>query len=107
MAILNGKTVDDKEINPNKHKFIGSFRYPFSVFSAGIKGILYCSCGSMLHHLGQVKEHYDLGHFDIPQYEDIRPKKKIYCHPMQAAYIAMDIQRFGLDEDDFEIVPVV
>ena len=80
MPLLNGKFVDPKEIDPSKHKFIGSFRSPeppstiFNDPKTGeqkIADVIKCSCGHDLWTRESVRDHWQMGHFDIPQYVDI------------------------------------
>lgn len=74
MVLLNGKFVNDSEIDPGKHKFIGMFRYPSPPNPKGAN--LSCPCGQILKYVGQEREHWQYGHFDIPQYVDISEKEK-------------------------------
>lgn len=67
MALLDGKDIADDQIDPTKHKFVGMFRYP----STPSGGVVMCGCGSFLHNLDQVREHWQAGHMDIAQYATI------------------------------------
>lgn len=71
MALLNGRYVDDSEIDPVKHKFIGMFREPFSKIGAKLAGYVACSCGHTLQTYEEVFAHWQMGHFDIPQYVNL------------------------------------
>lgn len=71
MAILNGKRVPDSDIDPEFHKFIGMFRRP-NPRSPG-SGYIKCGCGQTLQTVESEYVHWQQGHFDEPQYEDIHP----------------------------------
>ena len=72
-CLLNGKEVEDEVIDPVKHKFIGTFRKPLSQIATPAN----CPCGEMIAYYdsGIVErskfKHWQLGHFDLPQYIDI------------------------------------
>ena len=75
IVYLNGELVESTVIDPVKHKFIGLFR-PSS--TAHLRGAyIYCGCGSVLQTVDAVTGHWSAGHFDIPQYVDIEPTKKV------------------------------
>lgn len=81
MVYLNGKLVDDQEIEPRKHKFIGMFRTPWGTIRKNINAslmnypngnvMLLCGCGSSLWSVQDHYEHWLKGHCDIPQFVDI------------------------------------
>jgi len=80
MPLLNGKFVDSKEIDPGKHKFIGSFRNPEPPSSICIvketgeqkvADCIQCPCGHNLWTREGIRDHWQMGHFDILQYVDI------------------------------------
>jgi hypothetical protein len=75
MAILNGKSIKDNKIDPDKHKYIGMFRRPYSHFINNIRGYLYCPCGRVLKTMEENFAHYQMGHWDEPQYKEIQEKK--------------------------------
>jgi len=75
---LNGILVDSKEIDPSKHKFIGTFREAkqpdFTYFENDIKknvDVYLCPCGQFLWTKEGVFSHYNAGHMDKLQYIDI------------------------------------
>ena len=70
MVLLNGKMVEEKEIDPAKHKYIGRFR-PATNWMQGVTCNIICSCGEVLRYVHQSKEHYDRGCCDINQYVDL------------------------------------
>jgi len=70
MAILNGKFVKDLEIDPLKHKFIGSFRPPQPPSTNGA-AVFLCVCGQSLWTVESVRQHWQSGCLDIPQYSDM------------------------------------
>jgi hypothetical protein len=67
MVLLDGKHVANDQIDPAKHKFIGTFRPPHFP-----SGIIACGCGSLLHTLEQSNSHWQSGHMDTPQYVTIK-----------------------------------
>ncbi len=69
MPYLNGKLVSADEIDPAKHRYVGMFRITFPEDGGG--GYVACSCGEVLQSARAVRDHYQLGHFDEPQYADI------------------------------------
>lgn len=71
MVLLDGKFVKDKEIDPAKHKFIGTFRQPHPPVSDGSWGVYLCSCGHSLWYVEECFAHWQLGHMDTPQYVTI------------------------------------
>ena len=73
MALLNGKFVDASEIDPARHRFIGTFRPPQAPRG---EGYMLCTCGSILQTVQCVQEHYQRGHCDTNQYVDIEPAAK-------------------------------
>lgn len=70
MAMLDGKIVEDSEIDPGKHKYIGSFRSPQPPDTGGA-AVMVCPCGQHLWFVEAVFDHWQKGHFDIPQYVTI------------------------------------
>ena len=70
MVLLNGRPTEDEEIDPSKHKFIGMFRYPNPPTP---EGYVMCPCKQILQVEQTVYDHWQKGHFDIPQYIDINP----------------------------------
>ena len=78
-ALLNGKVVSADQIDPIKHKYIGSFRKPtppdnsFMTSEGTIKyvSLVICACEARLRCQEDVFDHYMRGHFDLPQYIDI------------------------------------
>ena len=71
MVYLNGQKVDNKIIDPAKHKFIGLFRPTSFPVSDGSWDVYMCRCGMALWAVQQCHEHWMLGHMDIPQYINI------------------------------------
>jgi hypothetical protein len=82
---LDGKLVSINDIDPTKHSFIGTFRSPNPPDGMGIndKGIMqqaaviFCPCGSHLWNKESTQNHWQQGHFDIPQYKTIEYGKSI------------------------------
>jgi len=78
-AFLDGEIVDIVTIDPKKHKFIGTFRFPNPpngkyIDSNGVAqqaAVIFCSCGASLWTQDKGLEHWQLGHFDIPQYTNL------------------------------------
>lgn len=70
MAILDGKRVSNLEINPLKHRFIGTFREPNMPNFQGADIVL-CSCREHLWSNSSVDAHWRMGHFDELQYQTI------------------------------------
>ncbi len=70
-VILDGKVVEPSVINPQLHKCIGTYRPPANQLFKG-SGYIQCSCGTVLTFLEQNMEHYQAGHFDVPQYVTIK-----------------------------------
>lgn len=78
-VLLNGEEVDVSLIDPSKHKFIGTFRPPNPPKETFVddKGktqhaaVIFCPCGGQLWTYQQSLDHWQLGHFDIPQYVTI------------------------------------
>ena len=108
MILLNGAEAEDREVDPKRHRFIGIFRFPYSVLlakrsvvwalntkkynelyakfqngilseldfrseRARIPNAIPCPCGDPLlsPYKDVIFEHYQLGHFDLPQYVNI------------------------------------
>ena len=69
MIFLNGRMVDKYEVDPEKHRFIGMFRQPQPPGSCGANII--CPCGDILQTAKETFNHWQLGHFDVPQYQSI------------------------------------
>jgi len=69
-VLLDGKFVEEKIIDPTKHKFIGMFRTPSQPYSPGAD-VYNCPCGWNLETVNGVHEHWSKGHFDTPQYVSI------------------------------------
>ena len=68
MVILDGNYVDEKEINPATHKFIGTFRHPIPLEALKLAGIenfpgLYNN---------EARKKWLEGQFDLPQYVTIK-----------------------------------
>ena len=70
-VLLNGKIVDEKEIDPAKHKFVGPFRPPSIDHLIGTGFILCDGCRHVIQTQEQVFDHWRLGHFDMLQYVNI------------------------------------
>ena len=74
---IDGNIYPSNVIDPKIHIFIGMFRSPFppnteylDEETGEIKraGYIACPCGHMLGYVEAVRDHWQLGHFDIPQY---------------------------------------
>jgi len=72
MVLLDGKSIDPKEIDSATCKFIGLFREPRPPSPHGANII--CPCGNILETEESVFNHWQSGHFDIPQYQIIKDK---------------------------------
>lgn len=79
MAILDGEFVDDKNIDPAKHRFIGTFREPFSAFE-GMVDVFHCRCGEHLFNQQSILDHWQRGHMDAPQYVTVNNESKSDRH---------------------------
>lgn len=71
MPLLNGQRVEATAIDPTRHRYVGMFRPPMELCCNDS----YCRCGmalrgSMGMYPNWIHEHYLMGHFDEPQYED-------------------------------------
>ena len=84
MVYLDGKKVADDVVDPALHKFIGSFRYPsFNIFYDNLTimsngkcfDVVACGCNHHLWTREAVFEHFNMGHFDINQYESIERER--------------------------------
>ena len=75
MPILDGRHVEPGEIDRLRHTFVGTFR------PSGPPGLLTddgrpidvyaCPCGRDLWTLQQLRDHWQQGHLDEPQYRTI------------------------------------
>lgn len=70
MILLDGKPVAPTVINPALHKFTGLFRYP-NPPEIPKGAIYYCGCGKDLATFDEIRNHWAIGHLDIPVYETI------------------------------------
>jgi len=70
MVLLDGKLITKSEIDPEKHKFIGTFREVTPPDGKGADVIM-CPCNQTLWTINDVFRHWQLGHFDILQYQTI------------------------------------
>jgi len=73
MILIDGKFVEDKELDPAKHRYIGVFRRPWSI--PNVAGYIQCGCGQILQTQDQSYQHWQSGHWDTPQYVSIEEKK--------------------------------
>lgn len=73
MVFLNGEEVEDSVINPKQHRFLGMMRMPYKSPPSGC--LIACSCGQILHFVGEDRKHWMQGCFDIPSYITIENKK--------------------------------
>jgi len=69
MILIDGIQKEDSLVDPKIHKFIGMFRRPFSL--PQVAGYICCSCGQILQSFEAGREHWQMGHWDIPQYVTI------------------------------------
>ena len=69
MVYIDGQMVDKNEVWPLKHKFIGMFRSPQPPYE-GASNIV-CPCGDILQTRKETFSHWQMGHFDVPQYESM------------------------------------
>ncbi|HKO88754.1 MAG TPA: hypothetical protein VJU83_09600 [Burkholderiales bacterium] len=71
MPLLNGKQVAPGEIDPSRHRFIGTWRPPEPPVELGI-GFFLCRCSrEYSFNESAAFDHWQRGHFDEPQYVDI------------------------------------
>lgn len=81
MPLLDGKYVASDEIDPAKHKFIGTFRPPSQpdskLINGSYSGIILCPCGRGLQSAQETAEHWQRGHFDTPQYISISTEQQL------------------------------
>lgn len=77
-VLLDGIPMSGEDINPKHHKYVGMFRRPFDTFLAGSypHGVVACTCGSNLWTVRQSREHWQMGHWDVPQYETIKENRQ-------------------------------
>lgn len=75
MPYLDGRKVDPAEIDPAKHAFIGMWRDPWPIAKlTRFEGDVFyhhCSCGEHLLWFSMARDHWQLGHFDEPQYRTL------------------------------------
>lgn len=71
MPLLNGKQVEPSEIDPSRHRFIGTWRPSAPPYNAST-GMFTCRCSLEYSFDNRyLFEHWREGHFDEPQYIDI------------------------------------
>jgi len=68
IVLLNGKEVSFSEVDPIKHKFIGTFRKPLNIQPGCC---IACNCGQVLKSIDEAFSHWCIGHFDMLQYGNI------------------------------------
>jgi hypothetical protein len=94
-ALLNGQFVDDAEITPAKHKFVGMFRPAENPLMAHGCYFVICPCGDTLKYVHESREHYLKGCLDTPQYVDIdgtsRAPSPKAANPMNCAQCGAEI----------------
>ena len=71
MVLIDGVVSPDEAVDPKKHRYIGMFRFPYEKY-ASLGAYVACTCGQTLKHLGQNREHWQNGCFDMPQYQTIK-----------------------------------
>ena len=71
MVLLDGEFVGDSKITPKKHKYIGTFRESSPPNGHGADVIM-CPCNQHLWTVEETFKHWQLGHFDTPQYQTIK-----------------------------------
>lgn len=67
---LNGQMVEDDEVTPGKHAFVGTFRSPHPPQPRGAF-VIVCPCGYHLHTAEGTHQHWREGHFDVPVYRTL------------------------------------
>ncbi len=72
-AMLDGKLVDSAELDPAKHTYIGFFRPVFRPVTQAAHAIVCGVCSTRFYTNEGMREHYNGGCFDIPQYRSIEP----------------------------------
>lgn len=73
-CLIDGRVSDAKDLDPAKHKFIGTFRWPLGAFPD--KTYTCPVCRKMFVHYSHTPQHlamecWTLGHLDIAQYQTI------------------------------------
>ena len=68
MILIDGKKVSDDQVDPEKHRFIGMFREPFNMQRFDGPFLVMCPCGASLDSFVDCMQHWQMGHWDIPQY---------------------------------------
>ena len=69
-VLLDGQQALPKDINPARHRFLGSFRPPVNPFDGATCDCL-CPCGKILRYVEESRQHYMQGCFDVLQYVSI------------------------------------
>jgi hypothetical protein len=69
-ALLDGKFVNIADLDARRHKFIGMWRAPAAPYRSSDCDIM-CPCGKLLRYVEEGFQHYQSGHFDLPQYKTI------------------------------------
>ena len=65
---LDGELVEASSVHPSKHRFVGMFRPPHYPLSDGSWAAYVCDCGTVLWSVQALKDHWLMGHMDVPQY---------------------------------------
>ena len=74
MVIIDGQELPDSALDPKQHRFIGMFRQPLDM-PKDTNYMVMCSCGLALDSMKDIREHWQAGHFDLPQYLSIENAK--------------------------------
>jgi hypothetical protein len=66
LVIVDGHVRSWITLDPKKHTYVGTFRPATPPFTT--TAVVLCSCGHSLWTVEAVREHWQMGHFDTPQY---------------------------------------
>jgi hypothetical protein len=69
LVVLDGHAVSVSEITPERHRFIGTFRPPQMPHA---EANYFCRCGGLIQGPSETLDHWQRGHFDVPQYVTIQ-----------------------------------
>lgn len=99
---LDGVLINETDIDPSKHTFVGIFRPPTPPM---LSGNIQCGCGEILYSMFSICSHWMKGHMDVPQYQTIQDqqnKKEIYNMSILKEFekeIADNAGAWGVDMD--------
>jgi hypothetical protein len=96
--MIDGKETSAENVNPNVHLFIGMFRKPLPPQS---DCSIMCSCGQLLNFREEGYEHYQRGHFDLPQYRTI-----IFSDEIKTDLEKNRGKTVSVNSEDFCLIPM-